>query len=268
MPARDAHIARKRFGQHFLVDSFVIDEIVNLISPTATDCILEIGPGGGVLTEHLLASGAELLAVEIDRQLAAQLEERFAGAAGFTLHTGDILRFDFERLGGGARTWKVCGNLPYNISTPLIARLLEHAFLFSCMILMLQKEVAERLCAEPGTKAYGRLSVIIQHRCDVIQHLDIGPESFKPPPRVDSAVIEIRPRKDPGDAGFERCLAELVRTAFSTRRKTLANTLGAHVSAADFARCEIDPRGRAEKLSVENFVCLARTIYKRKPHGA
>ncbi len=263
-----AHITRKRFGQHFLVDSFVIDEIVNLGSPTSTDRVLEIGPGGGVLTEHLLASGAELLAVEIDRQLAARLEERFAGATGFTLHTGDILRFDFKQLGGRARAWKVCGNLPYNISTPLITRLLEHADLFSCMILMLQKEVAERLCAEPGTKAYGRLSVIIQHRCDVIRHLDIGPESFQPPPRVDSAVIEIRPREDPGDAEFDRCLAELLRTAFSARRKTLANTLAGHVSAPDFARCGIDPGSRAEKLSVENFVCLAQIIYQRKPHGA
>jgi 16S rRNA (adenine1518-N6/adenine1519-N6)-dimethyltransferase len=268
MPPPDGQRARKRFGQHFLVDSFVVDAIVNLVSPAPTDRILEIGPGGGILTEHLIASGAELVAVEIDRGLAARLEERFASTPGFTLYTGDILKFDFGRLDGPARAWKVCGNLPYNISTPLLARLLEHAPCFSAMILMVQKEVAERLGAEPGTKAYGRLSVLTQRRADVIQCLDIGPESFQPPPKVDSAVVELRPREDDGDADFERWLGELVRSAFSTRRKTLANTLRGHATAAQFAQCGIDPGARAEQLSVADFVRLARATRKRDPNGA
>ncbi len=257
MSSSDAPIARKRFGQHFLVDSFVIDEIIALIGPHRHDRILEIGPGGGALTEQLVASGANVVVVEIDRDLSARLEARFSGAANVTVVESDILTFDLDRLGHPENPWKLAGNLPYNISTPLIQHLLGHAARFSNMILMLQKEVAERLAAAPGRKAYGRLSVIAQRRCAITQHMDIGPDSFRPAPRVDSAVVELRPYARADDREFERWLSQIVSAAFSQRRKTLANTLGDYVDAAGFAQCDIDPGARAEQLSVADFVRLA-----------
>ena len=258
MSNSDVHTARKRFGQHFLVDTFIIDEIIALIDPGPSDRILEIGPGGGALTEQLVASGAAVVAVEIDRDLSARLETRYAKAANITIVGADILTFDLDRLGNAEGLWKLAGNLPYNISTALIQRLLDHAARFSRMILMLQKEVAERLAAASGTKAYGRLSVMTQRRCAVTQHMGIGPDSFKPAPRVESAVVELRPYVEREDKDFELWLAQIVSAAFSRRRKTLANTLGSHVSATMLRRCNIDPSSRAEQLSVADFVRLAQ----------
>ena len=258
MSNSDVHTARKRFGQHFLVDSFVIDEIIALIDPEPRDRILEIGPGGGALTEQLVASGAEVVVVEIDRDLSARLEARYAGAANITVVGSDILTFDLDRLPNPDCLWKLAGNLPYNISTALIQRLLNHAARFSSMVLMLQKEVAERLAAASGTKAYGRLSVVTQRRCAVTQHMGIGPDSFQPAPRVDSAVVELRPYPEREDRDFELWLAQIVSAAFSKRRKTLVNTLGPHVSPATLRACNIDPTSRAEQLSVADFVRLAQ----------
>ena len=250
---------RKRFGQHFLIDNYVIDSIIDLVAPTGGDRILEIGPGEGVLTSPLVASGAHVEAVEIDRDLAARLLERFAAATNFTLHCADILKFPLTVLGPTTEGWKVVGNLPYNISTPLIIRLLEHTGTFSSLTLMVQREVAERMAASPGSGTYGRLSVMVQRRCRVTMALQIGPESFRPPPKVESTVVLLQPHPEDLDPAFESWLAELVRCAFSARRKTLSNALRPHVDQAAFARAAIDPNLRAEQLGVAEFVRLART---------
>ncbi len=248
---------RKRFGQHFLVDSYAIDEIIHATDPHPGEHIIEIGPGEGVLTGQLVASGAGLLAIEIDRDLAAKLTRRFAEAANFRLHNGDVLKFDFGALPAVPDGWKVVGNLPYNISTPLIMLLLAHTMTFSRMVVMVQREVAARMAAVEGSHAYGRLSVMVQRRCSIRSILDIGPDSFRPPPKVDSSVIELVPHGQLLDEQFERWLGDVVRFAFSARRKTVANAMRGQVDAAAFAAAGIDPGTRAEQLSVKDFVRLA-----------
>lgn len=249
--------ARKRFGQHFLVDSYAVDEIIRATDPRLNEHILEIGPGEGVLTTHLLDSGAKLFAIEIDRDLAAGLRKRFAAASNFELHGGDVLKFDFDTLGAAPEGWKVVGNLPYNISTPLIMLLLAHTVRFKQMVLMVQREVAERMAALEGSHSYGRLSVMVQRRCSVRSILEIGPDSFWPPPKVDSAVIELVPHAERLDEDFEHWLANVVRLAFSARRKTVANAMRGHIDASAFTHAGIDPGARAEQLSVADFIRLA-----------
>ncbi len=257
-PETREHRPRKRFGQHFLVDAWVIDRIIELIAPAAGEHILEIGPGEGVLTAPLLAAGVHLEAVEIDRDLARDLAVRFSGYPHFALHNEDVLGFDFSRLAGVAPRWKIVGNLPYNISTPLIMRLLEQADQFSEMTFMLQREVAERLSATPGTRARGRLGVMAQ-RCAVIhERLAVPADSFEPPPRVESSVVQLVPRGDVRDPVLEARVAEIVRMAFSARRKTLANALRRSVTPAVLQACGIDPGARAETLTTTEFECLAR----------
>ena len=250
-------IPRKRFGQHFLIDTYVIDRIIDLIALSPSDHVLEIGPGEGVITALLIASGAQVEAVEIDRDLAARLRARFAHANNFRLHCVDILKFNLDNLASPAGGWKVVGNLPYNISTPLIMRLLEHTGTFSSLTLMVQREVAERMAASAGSKTYGRLSVMVQRRCRIDAALHIGPDSFRPPPKVDSTIVVLRPHVAVLDEGFEAWLGELVRMAFSTRRKTLANALRALADSGAFARAGIDSGLRAEQLAVADFVRLA-----------
>jgi 16S rRNA (adenine1518-N6/adenine1519-N6)-dimethyltransferase len=257
MPDFERGVARKRFGQHFLVDAFAVDQIIGATAPCAGEHVIEIGPGEGVLTGHLVASGAEILAIEIDRDLVAQLSTRFAAAPNFTLHSGDVLKFDFTTLPPVEGGWKVVGNLPYNISTPLIMRLLAYTTTFRRLVLMLQREVAERMAAPAGSRNYGRLSVMVQRRCSVRPILELGPDSFWPPPKVDSSVVELVPHGQALDESFEQHLADTVRQAFSARRKTIANALRGHIPASVFARAGIDPSARAEQLSVADFVHLA-----------
>jgi 16S rRNA (adenine1518-N6/adenine1519-N6)-dimethyltransferase len=249
--------ARKRFGQHFLVDSYAVDEIIRATDPHPGEHIIEIGPGEGVLTGQLVASGAELLAIEIDRDLVVKLTRRFAQAPNFRLHSGDVLKFDFGALPAAPGGWKVVGNLPYNISTPLIMLLLAHTQTFGRMVVMVQREVAERMAAVEGTHNYGRLSVMVQRRCSVRSILDIGPDSFRPPPKVDSSVVELVPHGGHLDEDFERWLSDVVRFAFSARRKTVANAMRGQIDPAAFATAGIDPGARAEQLSVADFVRLA-----------
>ena len=249
--------ARKRFGQHFLVDSYAVDEIIRRVDAHPGDHIIEIGPGEGVLTGHLVSSGAAVLAIEIDRDLVLSLNARFAKAGTFSLHSGDVLKFDFAALAAVGGGWKVRGNLPYNISTPLIMLLLGHAVAFERLGVLVQREVAERMAALEGSHSYGRLSVMVQRRCSVRAVLDLGPDSFWPPPKVNSSVVELVPHGQALDETFETWLGEIVRVAFSTRRKTIANALRAYADAAAFARADIDPGARAERLSVADFVRLA-----------
>jgi len=258
MEEHERGAARKRFGQHFLVDSYAVDTIIRTTDPRPGDHLIEIGPGQGVLTGPLVASGAELLAIEIDRDLVARLTSRYAQAPNFRLHSGDVLKFDFAALPLVAGGWKVVGNLPYNISTPLIMLLLNHAARFSRMVVMVQREVAERMAAVEGSHSYGRLSVMVQRRCSVRSILDIGPDSFEPPPKVDSSVLELVPHAEPLDESFEAWLADVVRFAFSARRKTVANAMRGQIDPSAFVTAGIDPGARAEQLSVADFVRLAR----------
>ena len=250
--------ARKRFGQHFLVDQGVLNAIVRLIRPRPDDRLLEIGPGHGALTEYLYGTCARYVAVEIDRDLVPFLRARFPD---LEVVNDDILRVDLEALLGGVGAgpaWRLVGNLPYNISTPLIVRLLDHLEHVEDMHFMLQRELAARLAGSPGSKAWGRIAVLTQFHCDVQLVLDVPPESFDPPPKVDSAVIRIVPRKtrpalDSADA-FDRVL----RHAFAQRRKRLSNALQS--LEVDWTAAGIDPGRRADDLSVEEFVALANHI--------
>jgi len=249
---------RKRFGQHFLVDGYTIERIIELIAPQACDHILEIGPGGGVLTDDLVASGAHLVAVEIDRDLIKNLNRKFADKPNFTVHNADILKFDLSQLSAIAPRWKIVGNLPYNISTPLIMALLEHAQICSEMTFMLQLEVAQRLYAEVGSSAYGRLSVMAQRRARINHRLTVAADCFKPPPKVESAVVQLQPQALQSTPGIEAALANLVSIAFSQRRKTLGRSLRDLLSKEAIAECGIDPRARPETLTAVEFETLAK----------
>jgi 16S rRNA (adenine1518-N6/adenine1519-N6)-dimethyltransferase len=257
--------ARKRFGQHFLTDRAVVERIVDTVSPGPEDLLVEIGPGRGVLTRPLLDRCGRVHAVEIDRDLAAALSVTFAKHDNFVLHVGDALRFDFrqlsETLGGPLR---VVGNLPYNISTPLLLRLLSQIDVIRDLVVMVQKEVALRLAAEPGGRHYGRLSVVVGRRCRVSSLFDVPPQAFSPPPKVDSAVLSLRPLVNPrgvtvSDAAFER----VVRVVFSQRRKTLRNVLRGEISAEALTKLGLDPGARPQQLSVEEFSDLAAALAAR-----
>ncbi|MGE3161126.1 MAG: 16S rRNA (adenine(1518)-N(6)/adenine(1519)-N(6))-dimethyltransferase RsmA [Burkholderiales bacterium] len=242
-----SHRPRKRFGQHFLHDPGVVRRIVAAIAPAPGDFILEIGPGEGVLTRPLRERAARLEAIEIDRDLAARLV-----AEGVVVHAGDALEFDYGALPPGAR---IVGNLPYNISTPLLFRLAEHAARFRDLHFMLQREVVERMVAAPSTRAYGRLSVMLQARFSLESLFRVAPGAFRPPPGVESAVVRLRPLEAPLDLGVPG-FAGLVRRAFSARRKTLRNALG--LSAESLAGLGYDPGLRPENLSAADYVRIAQ----------
>lgn len=248
------HIPRKRFGQHFLVDEGIIHAIVNAINPKPNDLLVEIGPGLGALTLPLLERIPHLHVVELDRDIIARLRKEFP-AERLSIHEGDALKFDFGSLGNALR---VCGNLPYNISSPLLFHLMEYAGNIIDMTFMLQKEVVDRMVAEPSTPAYGRLSVMLQRRFHMEWLLDVPPEAFDPPPKVESAVVRLIPRA-PGSYPEidEKRFAEIVTAAFSQRRKTLRNTLGKLIGDEAFKATGIDPGLRAENLGVAEFEKLA-----------
>jgi 16S rRNA (adenine1518-N6/adenine1519-N6)-dimethyltransferase len=248
------HRPRKRFSQNFLIDPSIIGDVVAAVSPRAGDLMVEIGPGLGALTRPLSRSVSPLHVVEIDRDIVARLRGEFPPER-LVIHEGDALEFDFATLGSGLR---VVGNLPYHISTPLLFHLASSAHAIADMHVMLQSEVVERMVAAPGGAEYGRLSVMLQYRFEMQKVLDVPAEAFKPPPKVESAVIRLTPREPAAPrARDERLFADTVRAAFSQRRKTLRNTLGGVLSAADFEALGIDPQARAQTLSVEDFVRIA-----------
>jgi len=244
-----SHRPRKRFGQHFLHDAGVVRRIVEAVAPGPRDFVLEIGPGEGALTARLAARAGRLELVEIDRDLAAALAAR-----GFTVHVVDALEFDFGALPAGAR---IVGNLPYNISTPLLFRLAEQAARAADLTFMLQREVVERMVASPSTPEYGRLSVMLQARFRMQKLFRVAAGAFRPPPRVESAVVRMLPLAEPLDRGVPG-FAELVRRAFSARRKTLRNALA--LPPADLAALGIDPGLRPENLSPADYVRIARSV--------
>jgi len=252
--------ARKRFGQNFLIDDLVIRRIVDTIAANGKELLIEIGPGRAALTRTLIESGAELILVEIDRDLAADLEQRFAGHPGLQVHNEDALQTDFGSLSQG-RAYRLVGNLPYNISTPLIFRILEQRDAPVDMHFMLQKEVVKRMAAGPGGKTFGRLSIMTQNRCEVSPLFEVGPESFDPRPKVDSVFVRLIPRATPlSGLELEPMLEQVVRQAFSKRRKTLRNSLSGLLTADQILSAGIEPGLRAEQLSLDEFLALARLL--------
>ncbi|WP_114809255.1 16S rRNA (adenine(1518)-N(6)/adenine(1519)-N(6))-dimethyltransferase RsmA [Paraburkholderia kururiensis] len=257
------HFARKRFGQNFLVDMGVIDAIVQLIRPQRGERMVEIGPGLGALTEPLVECVATpeqpLHAVELDRDLIDRLKKKFGDR--LALHAGDALEFDFGSLAapGDKPTLRIVGNLPYNISSPLLFHLTAFAHCVIDQHFMLQNEVVERMVAEPGSKAFSRLSVMLQYRYAIEKMLDVPPESFQPPPKVDSAIVRMIPYAphELPDVD-ERALGEVVTAAFSQRRKMLRNTLGAFRDRVDFDALGFDLARRAEDVPVEEYVRVAQ----------
>ena len=255
---------RKRFGQHFLHDRAVARRIVDAIAPRPGDLIVEIGPGRGALTFPLLESGCDLHAVEIDRDLAASLRERTPRHPNLTVHEADALEFDFERSIPPPRRIRVAGNLPYNISTPLVFRLLAALPRISDMHLMLQREVVERMASAPGARAYGRLGVMVQLDCEVEWVLRVGPGAFSPAPRVESAVVRLRPRPRAAlDPAARDRFGAIVRTCFSKRRKTLRNALRGLCDESVVAAAGLDPEARPEALAVADFIGLTHASMAR-----
>jgi len=252
--------ARKRFGQHFLHDRSVLERIVREVDPQPDDALLEIGPGRGALTEMLLGRSKSLDAVEIDRDLAALLRQRFGSTAGFQLHDSDALEFDLAGLSHqrGARL-RVIGNLPYNISTPLLFHVAAaHDYIVDLHV-MLQKEVIERIAAAPGSGEYGRLTVMLAPWFEARHLFDVGPGAFTPAPRVWSAVAALKVRREPAFP-LPRAFARTVSAAFSHRRKTLRNALRSLLDAEAIVAAGIDPGARPETLSPAQFAALAAHV--------
>jgi 16S rRNA (adenine1518-N6/adenine1519-N6)-dimethyltransferase len=259
------HFARKRFGQNFLVDLGIIDSIVDVIRPQRGERMVEIGPGLGALTgpliERLATPEAPLHAVELDRDLIGRLKNKFGDL--LELHEGDALAFDFGSLAadGDKPTLRIVGNLPYNISSPLLFHLATFAGRVIDQHFMLQNEVVERMVAEPGSKAFSRLSVMLQYRYVIDKLLDVPPESFQPPPKVDSAIVRMIPYA-PHELPVvgEKTLGNLVTAAFSQRRKMLRNTLTSYRNVVDFDALGFDLQRRAEDVPVEEYVAVAQAV--------
>ena len=251
------HRARKRFGQNFLTDPNTVRRIIDAVRPGPTDTVVEIGPGLGALTEPLLAVLPRLHVVEIDRDLIARLRQRH-DPDRLVIHEGDALAFDFAALG---EQLKVVGNLPYNISTPLLFHLAGFAAQVREMTFMLQKEVVMRMVAEPGGGDYGRLSVMLQYRFDMLRLFDVPPGAFRPAPKVTSSIVRMVPKPTESLTAVDAdLLGEIVTAAFGQRRKTLRNTLKAIVAAGALEALGIDPGLRAERLTLADFVAISNHV--------
>lgn len=250
------HHARKRFGQHFLTDEGVIAEIVHVIDPQAGEPMVEIGPGLAAMTQPLVERLGHLQVIELDRDLAARLRQH----KQLTVHEADVLKVDITALAAslGTQQLRVVGNLPYNISTPILFHLLDHVAVIQDQHFMLQKEVVERMVAAPSTAAYGRLSVMLQWRYAMAMVLEVGPMAFEPPPRVDSAVVRMVPHPHPEQVPVV-LLSELVQVAFSQRRKLLRHTLGKWLLERGVGS-DFDVQRRAEEVTVADYVRLAQQV--------
>ena len=248
------HIARKRFGQHFLSDGGIIDGIVDAIHPQAGQRMVEIGPGLAAMTQPLVERLGHLTVIELDRDLAHRLRDH----PQLTVIESDVLKVDFAQLASDGAKLRVVGNLPYNISTPILFHLLQYVSCIEDQHFMLQKEVIDRMVAKPSTAAFGRLSVMLQWRYAMENVLFVPPESFDPPPRVDSAVVRMVPLAQPPILNEKR-LSEMVQVAFSQRRKLLRHTLGQWLETQGFSG-EFDVKRRAEEVPVHEYVALAQQV--------
>ena len=257
-----SHQPRKRFGQNFLRDERVLQGIVSAMAPKVDEHLVEIGPGQGALTRYLLPACKVLDVVELDRDLVDLLKTKFVDAPHLRIYSGDALKFDFAALSAGEKL-RVIGNLPYNISTPLLFHLFDQGGSILDMHFMLQKEVVDRLCAGPGDSDYGRLSIMAQFFCSMEPLLDVGPESFYPVPKVMSSVVRLVPHETKPVAVDAGALGRVVTAAFSQRRKTLRNSLAAFFNADEIRSVDIDPQVRAETLGLEQFARLVRLLLSR-----
>lgn len=254
--------ARKRFGQHFLTSGDIIQKIVAAIAPAHGDTLVEIGPGHGAITAPLAQRATMLHAIEFDRDLVATLEDRFGDCDNVVIHEADALRFDFASISEALR---VVGNLPYNISTPLLFRLLDFRDVVIDMHFMLQKEVVDRMSAAPGVKDYGRLTIMLACRMEVVPLFDVAPHAFSPPPKVTSSFVRMRPLPHGRfDIRDPTTLDLIVRQAFSRRRKTLRNALKGIVSEADIGSAGLDPGVRPEEVPVIGWIELANNLRSGK----
>jgi 16S rRNA (adenine1518-N6/adenine1519-N6)-dimethyltransferase len=255
------HLARKRFGQNFLHDESIIHRIIMSIAPKPGQHIVEIGPGLGALTKEVLPLVGEMDAIELDRDLIPKLEQMAEGVGSLRLHSADALKFDFNSLAKEGQQLRVFGNLPYNISTPLIFHLCAQGSLIKEMHFMLQKEVVERMVSEPGSKRYGRLSVMVQYYCQVRCLFYVPARSFTPAPKVESAIVRLQPHSlKPYIAKQEKVFATVVRTAFNHRRKTMRNALREMIDEQQLVEAGISPDARPETISLEQFVAIANAI--------
>jgi 16S rRNA (adenine1518-N6/adenine1519-N6)-dimethyltransferase len=258
----DSHQARKRFGQNFLHDPAIIQRIVDSINPQKSDHVIEIGPGKGAITEQLLQRLERLNVIEIDRDLIQLLTTHFEDKS-LIIHEGDALKFNFSQF--NQKDLRIVGNLPYNVSTPLLFHLLSYKDCIKDMLFMLQKEVVDRICAKPGSKQYGRLSIMLQLYCDAESLFTIKPGAFTPSPKVDSAIVKLTPLKHPRyEIDDHDTFALIVRESFSQRRKTLRNNLKKYLSESDIQKIGIAPEIRAENLEIFDFAKLANTYQQFK----
>ncbi len=249
------HIAKKRFGQNFLNDTYIIDQIIDIINPKPDDFLVEIGPGLAALTKPLLTKVTRLHVVELDRDIISFLKSNFTD--NLLIHAGDALKFDYAFTNETTQKIRVVGNLPYNISTPLLFHLAEFENILD-MHFMLQKEVVERICAAPGNGDYGRLSIMLQYKFDCHKMLDVGRECFTPSPKVESAIVRLKPKaRELWQSVDEKRLNHIVTSAFSKRRKTIRNSLNNIISLDTLAALGIDQNKRAENLSVDEYLKLA-----------
>ncbi len=254
------HRHKKRLGQHFLHDALVLQRIVRAIDPRPGQRVVEIGPGAGALTLPLLQELGELTVIEFDRDLLPALRELAVGVGRLEIIQADVLAVDLERLAAGSAI-RLVGNLPYNISSPILFHCIEHIAAIADMHFMLQKEVVERMAAQPGGKDYGRLSVMLQLACRVEPLLEVPPDAFHPPPKVDSAVVRLTPLPaEQRAAAGQPAVARVVKAAFAQRRKTLANALHGLLTPDDLRNAHIDPGLRAERLTPHDFVRLAAAL--------
>ena len=252
------HIPRKRFGQNFLTDQQVLNDIIQSIAPMPDDLMVEIGPGQGAMTSLLLDGVNELHVVELDRDLVQLLEKKFQKRP-LKIHSGDALKFDFSSLAKTDEKLRVVGNLPYNISTPLLFHLADYVEGIIDQHFMLQKEVVQRMVAAPGSKDYGRLSVMLQWRYQMDLLFIVPPTAFDPPPKVESAIVRMLPLTEPMDCDQHK-LEQVVTKAFSQRRKVIRNCLAGMFTENDLMNAGIDPQTRPETVSLAQYVNLARTL--------
>jgi len=261
------HVTKKRFGQHFLHDPGILRQIVQAIAPRDGDTVIEIGPGDGALTLPLLRALGRLTVIELDRDLIPRLRAAAEGVGELEIINADVLTVDFSAL-ARARPLRIVGNLPYNISSPILFHCLDHIEAIADMHFMLQKEVVERMAAAPGGKVYGRLSVMLQLVCRVDPLLSVPPGAFRPPPKVDSAVVRLTPRPPSERPAVDaELVARVVKAAFGQRRKTLANALRNLLTSEQIAAAGIDPRTRAEQLAPASFVALAALLPSLQGEG-
>ncbi|HBN90505.1 MAG: 16S rRNA (adenine(1518)-N(6)/adenine(1519)-N(6))-dimethyltransferase [Alteromonadaceae bacterium] len=259
------HRARKRFGQNFLHDPQVIGRIVKAIAPKPADILVEIGPGLGALTEPVAEAAGHLTVVELDRDLAERLQHHPVLASKLTIHQADAMKFDFTSLVKPGQKLKVFGNLPYNISTPLLFHLFQYADQIENMHFMLQKEVVQRMTATHGSKAFGRLSIMTQYYCHAMPVVEVGPGAFKPAPKVDSAVVRLLPKAIAERAPVPaEVLNRVCLEAFNQRRKTIRNCFSNFATAEQLEQLGLNPGTRPEQLSVEDFIKVAQWLHQQE----